>query len=88
MTDMINRAMEGYLNNCEISCAALRIMKNGQTVFENKWGYSSIEKKTPVEYDSIYRMMSMTKVITAVAVMICCERGLLYLDMSLSEYIP
>ena len=40
------------------------------------------------QVDSIYRMMSLTKCITAVAVMICVERGLIGLDEPLSTYIP
>ena len=49
-------------------------------VYRQKWG--------EVEFDSIYRMMSLTKCITAVAVMICVERGLIGLDEPLSTYIP
>ncbi len=88
MNEMINQAISAYVESQELSGAALCVLQNGKMVFRNKWGYSSIEKDKEIEYNSIYRMMSMTKVITAVAVLICVQRGKLALDAPLSEYIP
>lgn len=88
MSDIINKTMENCVENREVSGAALCVVKSGNTVFKDKWGYASIEKNKELRFDSIYRMMSMTKVVTTVAVMICVERGLLSLDAHLSDYIP
>ncbi len=88
MKDMINQAISAYVESQELSGAALCVLQDGKLVFRNKWGYSSIEEKKEIQYSSIYRMMSMTKVITAVAVLICVQRGKLALDAPLSEYIP
>ncbi len=88
MSEMIERTMRDYLENSEISGAALCVVKGGRVVYRNRWGYSSLEKGEEIRNDSIYRMMSMTKPVTAAAVMILIERGLIGLDDPLSEYIP
>ncbi len=80
--------MRDYLDNSEISGASLCVVKNGSVVYRKLWGYSSLEKEEKISDDSIYRMMSMTKPITAAAVMILIERGLVGLDDPLSKYIP
>lgn len=72
--------MQEYVNNQEMAGGALFVRQGENILYREKWG--------AVQFDSIYRMMSMTKCITAAAVMICIERGLIGLDESLSTYIP
>lgn len=76
----IDEIMEAYVNNQEMAGGALFVRQSENILYRQKWG--------EVEFDSIYRMMSLTKCITAVAVMICVERGLIGLDEPLSTYIP
>ena len=86
--DKINEVMQDYVKNQEISGAALLVRRGDEILYENRWGYSRCETNQEIKEDSIYRLMSMTKCITAVAVMICIEKGLLELDAPLSRYIP
>lgn len=60
--------------------ASLLVEHNGKRVYENIFG---MDRK-----DSIYRLMSMTKPITALAAMILYERGDLDLLSKVSDYIP
>ncbi len=76
----IDETMQTYVSNQEMAGGALFVRQGENILYREKWG--------EVEFDSIYRMMSMTKCITAVAVMICVERGLIGLDEPLSTYIP
>ncbi len=87
-THNIDRIMEGYVANNEIAGGALMVRKNGELVYKNKWGYADISEKKPIEYDSVYRMMSLTKVAVAVGVMKLIEEGKIGLDAPISEYIP
>ncbi len=84
----IDRTMQQYVANEEMAGGALYVRQNGELVYQGKWGYARKESRQPIAFDSIYRMMSMTKCITAAAVMLCVERGLLALDAPLSSYIP
>lgn len=84
----ITDVMENYIKNQEMSGGALMVRKEGKLVYQNKWGYANLEKKTPIEYNSIYRLMSMSKCITGVAVMKLYEAGKIDLDAPVSVYIP
>lgn len=84
----IDETMNKYVANGELSCAALVVTKGKDDVYKNTWGYSDLNDKIPVDDKSIYRLMSMTKCITAVAVMILIDEGKLSLDDAVSEYIP
>lgn len=79
-TRQIGETMQAYVDHQEMAGGALSVRRGGNVLYREKWG--------EVEFDSIYRMMSMTKCITAAAVMICMERGLIGLDEPLSAYIP
>lgn len=84
----INSTMEHYIANQEIAGGALIVRKKDKIVFQNKWGFANIASRKPVEFDSIFRMMSMTKCVIAVGVMILIEKGKLDLDDPVSKFIP
>lgn len=60
--------------------ATILVEHNGKRVYENNFG---VDRK-----DSIYRIMSMTRPITALAAMILYERGELDLMEDISRYLP
>lgn len=80
--------MEQYLANQEISGGSLLVRKNGEVVYQNKWGFADLSTQKPIEYDSIYRMMSMTKCVTAIGILKLVEQGSINLDDPLSRFIP
>src|SRR5687768_8544257 len=60
----------------KIPGAAIAIVKDGKVLFTKGYGYADIEKKTPVVPEkTIFRIGSITKVFTAVAVMQMADRG-------------
>ncbi len=84
----IHQVMDSYIANGEIAGGALVIRKNDEIVFDGKWGYADIEKKIPITDHTVFRMASMTKVVTAVAIMKLIEEGRLGLDDPISKYLP
>lgn len=60
---------------------------NGEEKCREILGFSDCVQQRPLPSDAIFRLASMTKPITAIAVMICKERGLLDLDTPISTYI-
>jgi CubicO group peptidase (beta-lactamase class C family) len=52
------------------------------------FGYTDYDKKIPVTADTIFAICSMSKTITAVAVMVAVQDGLLELDVPIIEYWP
>ena len=80
--------MQEYIDNGKLAGIATLVMKDGKIVHRENYGFSNIEKEQPVEENSIFRIFSMTKPITAVALMTLYDEGKFELDHKLSMYIP
>ncbi len=52
------------------------------------FGYTDYDLKTPVTTDTMFLICSMSKTITATAVMVAVQDGLLELDVPIIEYLP
>jgi CubicO group peptidase (beta-lactamase class C family) len=52
------------------------------------FGYTDYNRKTPVTTDTMFLICSMSKTITATAVMLAVQDGLLELDVPIIEYLP
>lgn len=85
--DKINAQMEAYVHSREIVGGALIIHKSGAIVLKNTWGSLDSAGENPVRYDTIFKMASMSKPVTAVAIMQLVEQGRLGLDDELAKYI-
>ena len=64
------------------------IIRKGKIVQFESYGYADMESKVPLKKDSLFRIYSMTKPITGVALMILIEDGKLRLDDPVELYIP
>lgn len=74
------KAMEEYMTPRAIPGGVLAVMKDRRLVFAKGYGWADREKKLPVKPDSLFRLASISKPITAVAVMKQIEEGKLSLD--------
>ncbi len=79
---------ENYINTNRYVGTLTGIYRNGQLGFISPLGLMDRESGKPVERDTIFRIYSMTKPITSVALMSLYEKGLFQLDDPVSEYIP
>lgn len=77
----------GEINAGEINGSSIRVIHNNQIVYDEMFGFANKEKGIPTKKDTIYRMFSMSKPVTAVAVMILYERGIIDLLSPVSEYL-
>ena len=64
------------------------IARNGRIVKWDSYGHRDLARRVPMQRDSIFRMYSMTKTVTAVAVLMLLEEGKLTLDDPVSRYLP
>lgn len=64
-------------------CSAI-VVQNGEILYENSFSSENFE----VNKNTIFRLASMTKPITAAAVLICIDRGLVSLDDKVSKFVP
>jgi CubicO group peptidase (beta-lactamase class C family) len=67
---------------------SMAVVKDGRIVWSGGDGLADLEHDVPARADTIYRIGSITKTITAVAVLQLVEQGLVGLDDTLDKYIP
>lgn len=68
--------------------AAVGIIKDGECLFTNGYGLANIEWQMPVAPDTIFRLGSISKPLTALAIMTLVEDGKLTLETAIDEYLP
>ena len=79
--------LKSFVDRGPAGCAC-SVIKDGETMYEGYFGYADLETQKPIAPDTIYRIYSMTKVITCTAALILYERGLYLLNDPLYEYLP
>ena len=83
----IQRTIDTYIQNQELAGGALLVRRDNEILYQNTFGFADTAAGLPIAKDSIYRLMSMTKPITAVAVMQLVEQGKVQLDAPLNRYL-
>ncbi len=68
--------------------ASVLVAQNGEIVYQKGFGYADIEKKIPVTPDTKFKIGSVSKQFTAVAILKLQEEGKISTDDKLSKYIP
>ena len=68
--------------------AAVAVLQHGKLLYEATFGYQHPESSEPLRADAILRIASMTKPITAVAVLQLVQQGKLQLQDEVSKYLP
>jgi len=84
----INRVMQSYVDKQIFAGISTLVARRGQVVHLETFGWQEKETKRPMAADTIFRIYSMTKPITSVAVMMLCEEGRLRLTDPVSRHVP
>jgi Beta-lactamase len=90
MTDVkrqMRARVDEILNRWPAVGLALGVVRDGSTEFFYRHGVADIAAKTPVTEDTVFRIGSITKTFTAVAVMQLWEQGLVELGAPANDYL-
>lgn len=74
-TKKFDAAIERFMRYWGIRGGSFALMRNDSLIYAKGYGYANIEDSTRCEVKHIFRVASVSKLITAVAVMRLCERG-------------
>jgi CubicO group peptidase (beta-lactamase class C family) len=80
--------MQAHIAAHDISGAVTLVARRGKVVHLQAHGLADLESKRPMRTDTLFRMFSMTKPLTAVSVLMLMEEGKLLLSDPVSRYIP
>ena len=84
----IRSLLQGYFNSGQLPGLLTVVARHGKIVHFETIGRRDVEKNKPVEPNTIFRIYSMSKPITSVAVMILYEEGHFQLGTPVSRFIP
>ncbi|MCA9114512.1 MAG: beta-lactamase family protein [Planctomycetaceae bacterium] len=77
-----DRLMASFVEEHNVPGAALAVTQRGRLVYARGFGFADVEQKQPVQPASLFRIASISKPLTAVAIMQLVERNKLQLDDS------
>lgn len=84
----ISDLMRRHVDRGELAGAITLVARRGKVVHWDCLGWMDAESARPMQADAILRVYSMTKPVTAVAILMLYEEGRLLLDDPVSCYIP
>ncbi len=84
----IEKRINADIESGRVGGAAVKVMQNGETLYRADFGYSDCDSKAPLAPNTIFRLASMTKPITAAAILIQVSRGLVDLFDPVYKFLP
>lgn len=85
--DDLSELLKQFVKNGPAGCGCA-VAKDGKTLYEGYFGYADLEDKRPITEDTVYRLISMTKVVICMAALMLFERGKFLLNEPIYEYFP
>lgn len=86
--EQVKKTLRAGIENKELAGGNLMVIKEGEEIFYHEDGLADRDTGLPIRRDSIFRLYSMTKPITAAAIMILVEMGEIDLFDSVGKYLP
>src|SRR5581483_11944918 len=80
--------LAGFVEKGTISGAVTLVSRHGGAAVIHTAGYQDIAAKKPMRPDTIFQIMSMTKPITSVGIMILADEGRLDVGDPVEKYLP
>ena len=88
LKEKVQKIMDQAVMDRQNAGCSLLVLKDGEEVLYCQSGYADVVQKKNIERDTIFQIFSMTKPITATAVMSLVEEGKLSLLEPVSAYLP
>ena len=79
--------LKRYVDEKKLPFAHVAVLRKGQLAYSNFYGVRDIEEGSPILEDGIYRIYSMTKLVTTVAALALYEKGAFQLDDPVDKFV-
>ena len=79
---------EKYIAGGRLPCSLMLVARHGEMAHLGTQGFADIARGVPLRDDHIFRIYSMTKPVTSVALMMLVEEGRIALDDPVAKFIP
>ena len=88
LQERLSACLRQAVENHEAAGVSLLVLKDGKELCHVREGYADIAAGKPLRRDSIFRLYSQSKPVTAAAAMILVDRGILDLMAPVEQYLP
>jgi CubicO group peptidase (beta-lactamase class C family) len=86
--DHVDAGLQELIDKGELAGAVTLVARHGRVARRSVLGLNNIEHRSRLATDTIFRIYSMTKPVTAVAMMILHDQGLWKPDDPIAKYLP
>ena len=86
--ELLDRTMHGIVDEGELSGIVMYVARHGRIVHQSAYGKRDMENNKPMKMDTIFRLYSMSKPVTGVAMMILYEEGKWHPSDPLVKHFP
>jgi CubicO group peptidase (beta-lactamase class C family) len=86
--EKVTQRLQQHIDDGDISGVVAAVIRDGKIVYSKALGQRDIEKLLPMTDDTLFRIYSMTREITSVAVLQLYEQGKFKLDDPIQMYLP
>jgi CubicO group peptidase (beta-lactamase class C family) len=87
-SNSMDNAMQAYVSQKKLAGVQILLGHRERVIHRQCYGYQNLVKKTPMTDNTIFRIFSMTKPITSLAVMMLWEEGHFDLSEAVSDFLP
>lgn len=89
VSEKADEKLKKFVQESQVPGLSVSISQAGEFIFSKGYGYSDLEKKTPVDpSSSMFRIGSVSKTVTAAGLAKLYEAGLVDLDAPIQKYVP
>jgi CubicO group peptidase (beta-lactamase class C family) len=86
--DPVDAAVETLMEEGHFPGMAVAVLRRGEPVHVGSYGLASIEHQVPVTRETVFELASLTKHMTALAVLTLAEDGQVSLEDQVIDYLP
>ncbi len=87
-TESLDRLLKEIVEKTDCAGNGLVVYRDGECIYERAEGMALLEENRAMTVDTLFRIYSVTKVVTVVAALQLYEQGLFTLDTPVSEFLP
>ena len=86
--DKIDNLIKDRIKKGEVAGTVALIIKDQSIVYEKAFGFADIKNQKTMDKNTIFRLASMSKLMTTVGALILHDRGMFFMDTELANILP
>ncbi len=86
--ERVTAALQAHIDNGDIAGAVGAVMRDGNLVYSMALGHRDLASDSPMHFDALFRIYSMTRPITALGIIMLHEDGLLDVNDPIQRHLP